>query len=195
MDVTVFLQPKVDLEHITKILDELGHEGRTHTTRTWGRHQMERIWEAAKGYRAIDLDHFVPPSIGRKVEVIHELKNSLPLFSVSQKRFCRPPEGEGEDVLWGYNHASSNTFTGPGYFLTRKSDVEGEVAIDYRTLPKGRVDTWPEIVPNEARLGRFVYAGMVDHVRGISNHVCIGRAEKGGAPMDAWFVLCRKDPN
>ncbi len=191
MDLGVFLEPKLDLERITKTLDELGHEGRVHTTRTWHRHQMERIFEAAKGYRPIDLEHFVPSSVGRKVEVIHELKNSLPFFSVSQKRFCRPDEGD--DELWGYNHASSNPFTGPGYFVTKKSETEGEVVVDYRTLPKGRVASWPEIVPNEGRLGRFVYAGMVDHIRGISSHVCIGRAQKGPAPMDAWFVLCRKD--
>lgn len=195
MDVTVFLEPKVDLERITKVLDELGHEGRTHTTRTWGRHQMERIWTAAQGYKAIDLDHFVPASVGRKVEVVHELKNSLPLFSVSQKRFCRPGDGEGDGELWGYNHASSNPFTGPGYFITRVSETPGEIVFDYRTLPKGKVESWPPILPNEARLGRFVYAGMIDHVRGISSHVCIGRAQKGPEPMDAWFVLCRKDSN
>ena len=195
MDVTVLLEPKTDLPRLTKVLDDLGHEGRTHTTRTWGHRQMALLWEAAKGYLPITLDHFVPASVGPMVEVIHELKNSLPLFTISQKRFCRPNPDAATDELWGYNHASSNPFTGPGYFITRKSDVEGEVLFDYRTLPKGRVESWPAIVPNEGRLGRFVYAGMIDHVRGLSSHVCIGRAQKGAAPMDAWFVLCRKDPN
>ena len=51
----------------------------------------------------------------------------------------------------------------------------------------------PDIVPNEARLGRFVYAGMKDYMRRVSEHVSIGRAYKGGKPMNAWFVLCRED--
>ncbi len=54
--------------------------------------------------------------------------------------------------------------------------------------------TWPEIVPNSARLGRFVYYGMVDVMRGISTHVSIGRARKKSGWMDAWFVLVREDP-
>jgi hypothetical protein len=198
MDVDVLIEPRVDLERLTKVLDDLGHPGRTHTIRTWHRRQMERIWDAAAGYRPLTLEHFVPSGVGPKVEVIHELKNSLPLFSVSQKRFCSPePEGSSESgkELWGYNHTSTNAFTGPGYFVVRASDTAGEVIFDYRQLPKGRVESWPAIVPNEARLGRFVYAGMVDYVRGISNHVCIGRAERGGKLMNAWFVLCRKDPN
>jgi hypothetical protein len=194
MDVSVLIEPKMDLERIARVLDEMGHPGRVHTTRTWGRRQMARIWDAAQGFRPITLEHFVPASIGPMVEVIHELKNSLPLFSVSQKRFCRPEDPEPKE-LWGYIHASTNGLTGPGYFVVRQSETEGEVVIDYKTLPKGRPESWPAIVPNEARLGRFVYAGMVDHMRGISNHVVIGRAQKGLEPMDAWFVLCRKDAN
>ena len=71
--------------------------------------------------------------------------------------------------------------------------TEGEIDIDYRTLPPGRCPSWPEILPNSARLGRFVWVGMVDRMRGISNNVSIGRAYKGGRAMDAWFVLVRRD--
>jgi hypothetical protein len=193
MELNVLIEPKVDIERLSKVLDEMGHPGRVHTTRTWHRKQMELLWEAAKGFHPIGLDHFVPPSVGPKVEVIHALKNSLPMFTVSQKRFCKPdPEAK---ELWGYNQTSTNAFTGPGYFVVRPSEVEGEIVFDYKTLPKGRVDSWPAIVPNEERLGRFVYAGMIDYVRGISSHVCIGRAERGGELADMWFVLCRKDPD
>jgi hypothetical protein len=191
MDVNVLLEPKIDVERLTRVLDELGHPGRVHTIRTWGRHQMAKIWDAVKGYRSIALDHFVPPSVGPLVEVIHELKNSLPLFTVSQKRFCRPPDAEAKE-LWGYNHTPTNGFTGPGYFVARPSENEGEVVFDYTTLPTARPDSWPAIVPNEARLGRFVYAGAIDDVRGLSNHVSIGHLRKGA---DVWFVICRKDPD
>ncbi len=193
MDLNVLLEPKVDLERLTKVLDELGHEGRTHTIRTWGRHQIELLWEATKSYRPITLDHFVRPSVGPKVEVVHELKNSLAMFNVGQKRFCRPDDGEGE--LWGYNEQPMRALTGPGYFVARPSEVPGEVLIDCTTLPKGRVESWPAIVPNTNKLGRFVFAGIVDHIRGVSQHVSIGRAHRNGTPTDTWFVLNRKDPN
>jgi hypothetical protein len=194
MDLNVLIENEIDIARITRVLDEMGHPGRVHTTRTWGRRQMAKLWEAAKGHHALPLAHFVPPGVGPLVEVVHELKNSLPMFTINQKRFCRPDDPELKE-LWGYNHTSTNGFTGPGYFVVRSSATEGEIVFDYKTLPRGRVESWPAIVPNEARLGRFVYAGMIDHMRGISNHVCIGRAERGGDLLDVWFVLCRKDPD
>ena len=36
-----------------------------------------------------------------------------------------------------------------------------------------------------------VYGGTQDVLRGVSEHVAVGRAFKGGKPMDNWFVLCR----
>jgi hypothetical protein len=70
------------------------------------------------------------------------------------------------------------------------------VDIDYTMAPQpqDKPDTWPEIVPNSERLGRFVYEGMVDVMRGISSHVSIGRARRKEAWMDAWFLLVREDP-
>ena len=193
MDLTVLIEPKLDLPRLSQVLDEMGHLGRVHTIRGWGRKKQAKIFEAADGFKKIGLEEFVPASVGPLVEVIHDLHNTLPLFSDSQKRFCKPEvEGEPEE-LWGYNHQAASVFTGPGYFVTRLSEKEGEVVFDYRTLPSGRVASWPEIVPNAARLGRLVYAGMLDHVRGISTHVSIGRPEKRGQPMDTWFVLCRRD--
>ena len=44
-----------------------------------------------------------------------------------------------------------------------------------------------------ARLSRFVYYRTQDVLRGVSRHVTVGRATKGGKPMSAWFVLCRDD--
>lgn len=34
MDVTILLEPKINLERLTEVLDGLGHEGRVHTIRT-----------------------------------------------------------------------------------------------------------------------------------------------------------------
>ena len=197
MDLTVLIDPKLDLPRLSQVLDEMGHAGRVHTIRGWGKQKQAKIFEAASGFKKIGLDHFVPASVGPLVEVVHELHNTLPLFSNSQKRFCKPGgrEGEGQpNELWGYNHQSISGVIGPGYFLTRPSETDGEVVFDYRQVPPDRVPSWPPILSNTERLGRFVYAGMMDYVRGISNHISIGRAEKGRKMLDAWFVLCRQDP-
>jgi hypothetical protein len=48
------------------------------------------------------------------------------------------------------------------------------------------------MLPNDARLSRLVFNGTQDVLRGISKHVCIGRASRGGKWMDNWFVLVRR---
>jgi hypothetical protein len=138
----------------------------------------------------VDLEFMVPASCGTLSEVIHEGHNSLPMFSYFQKRFCRT-EGDA-NTLAGYNEQGMRWATGPGYFQAR---VEGdEVAIDYRELPTERCETWPEIMPQTARLGRLVYADMVDMIRRVSNHVTVGRAIRKGKETENYFLLCRQDP-
>ena len=195
MDVSVLLDPTIDLPRLAEILDGLGHEGRVHASRSWNKARQRAIYEAAKG-QPIDLDFFVPPSVGPLVEVIHDLHNTLPVFSNSQKRFCKL---DGESFqLGGYNHASTNSFTGPGYFVVRMADAkdgpehEGEVAIDYNDLPKHKPASWPDIAPNEGLIGGLVYGRMIDFMHKVSTHVAIGRAHKGKA-MNEYFTLVRKD--
>lgn len=189
MDLSVLLDP-LDLPRLSSVLDELGHLGRVDTIRNWDRDVMAKLYEAVKGYRKVTLDDYVPPGTSALQQVIHHGKNSLPAFTLFQKRFCKP--AEGSDKLYGYNHQTMAPFTGPGYYV---SYVEGdEVFIDYTQIPPAKPEAWPPIVQNEARLGRFVYSGMIDIMRGISTHVSIGRAKKKGEMMDAWFVLCREDP-
>jgi hypothetical protein len=198
MDLQVLLEPTVNLSRLAEVLDGLGHPGRLATIRGWEKSQQAKLFDAALGHHPLTLEHFVPASIGPLTEVIHHGKNSLPVFSHFQKRFMRP-EGASERVteLYGFNRQSNEGFTGPGYFVVHtawaEGQVEGEVAIDYRTLPTGKAGSWPEILPNTARLGRFVYAGMVDVMRGVSKNVSIGRAWKHGKYMDAWFALVRED--
>src|SRR5687768_8133900 len=138
MDVTTFLEPKLDLDRIAEILDGLGHDGRVHTIRTWTKHHKADIFEAAKGKRPLDLDFLVPSSVASLVEVIHQGHNTLPLFCHFQKRFVKC---EGEELpLYGYNHQSMMGFTGPGYFGASKGEGEheGELVIDYTKIPKSK---------------------------------------------------------
>jgi hypothetical protein len=187
------IEDEVDLPRLREVLDGLGHIGRVETIRHWSRGVQAKLYEAAKGFMPVALDYFVPAGTEPLVEIIHHGKNSLPAFTHFQKRFCRPKEGED---LWGYNHNDEpvNTSVGPGYFVVHAAPDEGEIDIDYTKLPTAKPAAWPEIIPNSARLGRFVYSGLVDRMRGISTHVSIGRGYRNGDIMDAWFVLCREDP-
>lgn len=189
MDLTVLLEPKLDLPRLAQVLDGMGHEGRLHTVRGWGKHRQAELFAAAKGHRPLTLTDYVPADVPDLTEVIHDGKNTLPLFTHFQKRFCRPAGEEG--VLYGYNEGSTRVFTGPGYYVA--SEKDGELVIDYRKVPPAKAPSWPEILPNSKKLGFLVYEGMVDYMRGLSSHVSIGRAEKGGKLIDAYFVLVRQD--
>ena len=192
MDVSVLLEPTIDLKRLAEVLDGLGHEGRVHTIHGWTKKRQAALFEAAKGYRPLDLDFLVPASIGPLVEVIHDGKNTLPAFTHFQKRFAKLDNDDF--TIGGYNHQTLSPLTGPGYFVVTRGegDHEGELAIDYTKVPKHKPASWPGVANNEGGIGSLVYGGMVDYLRGISAHVSIGRAYKGKA-MDAWFALVRKD--
>jgi hypothetical protein len=201
LDVLLEKDKDIDLPRLAEVLDGLGHVGRVDTIRHWSGNVQARLFEAAKGFKPLTMDDFVPSSIEPMVEVIHHGKNSLPAFTHFEKRFCKPkPAAEGAEApkeIWGYNEGFTRPFTGPGYFVLHepegRDDSAGELDIDYRRTPPSKPESWPTILSNKARLGIFVWNGMVDVMRGISSHVTIGRAIRGGRYVDAWFVLCRED--
>lgn len=202
MDLSVLLDP-LDLPRLTQVLDELGHLGRVDTVRGWDGATMALLYEAIKGYQPLTLDYFVPAEMPPLTEVIHHGKNSLPAFTLFQKRFCKP-SGDEKGKLWGYNHnpAFVTWFAGAGYYVAHDWEP-GEICVDYTLVPPGKPESWPGAVEkNERGLGpRAVYGNMVDIMRGLSKNVSIGRARRckeSGKPessewMDAWFVLCRED--
>ncbi|MCB0221159.1 MAG: hypothetical protein KDH09_15785 [Chrysiogenetes bacterium] len=153
--------------------------------------EQAALFDAVRDERPVKLEDIVPEECAPMKEVIHYGRNTLPMFSYFQKRFCRPDE-EGLRELWGYNHQLLSPVTGPGYFVTRNCD-DGEVLVDYLCVPPRHPAGWPEILPNSARLSRFIYYNTRDYLRGVSAHVTIGRATRKGKPMDNWFVLCRED--
>lgn len=193
MDVTVLLEPKIDLERLAEVLDGLGHEGRVHATRTWTRKQKKALFEAAKGFKPIDIDFIVPSSVGNLVEVVHVGHNTTGVFPHFEKHFVRL-DGE-DDPIAGYNEQSMMRFSGPGYFVARKGDGEheGEVVFDYTKVPKTKPAGWPDIEKNDGLISGMVNGGMVDYVRALSTHVSIGVAFKNGKHRGFWFSLVRKD--
>lgn len=193
MDLKSLIETHLDVERLAKDLDEVGHWARVWSVGQWTRQDMATLWEAVKSFRPISLDDFVPASVPPLVEVIHQGKNSLPAFTHFQKRFCRPAHPADGASLVGYNVQSFSALTGPGYYVAHASADPGEVEIDYTKTPREKPAGWPDVVPNRERLGRFVYHGLVDVMRGVSTHVTIGRNRKRGRWVDTWFVLVRDD--
>ncbi len=183
----------LDLDALAARLDGLDPAGRLREVRSLGRRDQARLFEACKGGRPLALEHLVPEGRPPMVGVVHEGKNSLPFFSHFAKVFCRP-DGEEADsgVVWGYNRSGAflESVVGPGYFVARPWS-DGELLVDYLREPPRKAAGWPAIIPNSARLSRVVYYRTQDILRGVSEHVVIGRATRDGRPMDAGFMLCR----
>ena len=175
---------------LEQYLDELPPAQRRSEALMLGPKEQAALFDAVRDQREVRLEDIVPEGSAALEEVIHHGRNTLPMFSYFQKRFCLPDE-EGLGELWGYNHQTLSPVTGPGYFVTRDAD-DGEVLVDYLCVPPRRPGNWPEILPNSAKLSRFIYYNTRDYLRGVSKHVTIGRATRLGKPMDNWFVLCRE---
>jgi hypothetical protein len=183
-----------DMGAVASHLDNLDSGERVAEIRTLGRAHLARLFEAARGHKSISLDDIVSSDHGTMEDQLHHGKNSLPAFNHFAKVFVRPGAEYGAE-LWGYNRAGTfvETVVGPGYFVAYPREEAGEVLVDYLRVPPERPDHWPPILPNSARLSKVVYNGTQDVLRGVSKHVTIGRATKGGKPMSAWFVLCRDE--
>ncbi len=180
---------------IARFLDDLSHAERVEAIRAMGRGEQRTLNEAVDGFGSIRLSGLVVPSVDDLVEVRHFGKNSLPMFTHFEKRFCRPRDADRDrpTELYGYNHQALSGVTGPGYFVAREDPNRAEVFIDYRELPVESPPAWPRIHNNEAGLGRFVYGFMVDTLRRVSEHVTIGSAARHGKELGSWFLLCREE--
>jgi hypothetical protein len=191
-----FFSGGVDLPGLARHFDGLGDAARAAATVSMTARQQARLYEAAQGFRALTLEHFVPKGVAPLTQVVHAGKNSIPVVSRFEKRFCLP--ASEADRLWGYNEnpRAIRAATGPGYFVCYAIDA-GQVLIDYTQVPTdkppGKPDRWPDVRPNSAGLSRFIYNRTKDTMRGVSDHVSIGRAARDGKAMDNWFVLCRRE--
>jgi hypothetical protein len=183
-----FLSDKaVDLTALTIFLDADQH---IRHIRSLTRAEQVLLFEAAANVRALKLTDLVPEGTPLLHEVIYQERNSFPIMRFFEKRFCLLRMHT--DELWGYNKHILKPLIGPGYFIARQHSTF-EVMIDYTEVPPSKPPAWLRILPNLARLGRFVHEGLRDIVRGVSKHVSIGRATREGQPGDNWFVLCRDE--
>lgn len=181
---------RLDMPALSLWLNGLSHAERLAAVRALSGKDQKRLFEAAGGFKPLTLKDLVPEDRGALEPVIHHGKNSLPLFSDFQKRFCRA--GAGAHELWGYNEQAMRWATGPGYFVTTEGP-DGELLVDYTKTPGGKAAGWPDIKSNRRGISFFVFNNLLDRLRGVSKHVTIGIATKGGKPMGQYFVLCRED--
>ena len=179
---------------IARVLDESNHESRVSAIRSLGRAQQSALWRASEGFAELGLLDLVPADTPTDGTVRHYGKNTLPLFSHFEKRFCRQAgcAADAPDELVGFNFQSMTPITGPGYFVAVPSEKAGEVLVDYRRVPTSHPADWPDVKPNDRGLSRFVYGFMVDTLRRVSEHVTIGSAARNGVDLGSWFVLCRE---
>lgn len=176
---------------IASFLDELPDAERLEQTLALNSEEQARLFEIVAGARRFTLEDLAPENSPPLAGVRHEGKNSMLLFTRFAKIFAMPDEPTAQPERWGYNEGSSlvKTAVGPGYFVAVQQG--DEVLVDYTLVPKKPLAGAPEILPNDARLSRFVFNQTKDVVRGVSKHVSIGRASRGTRQLDNWFVLCR----
>lgn len=188
------LKPEqIDIELFGRELNAMTHVERVRSVNAISGSQQARLWGAAVG-RVSKLTDIVPSFIPEDTEVIHEGKNSLPVFTKFQKRFIRPTEDNS--VLYGYNEGLTRPFIGPGYFVAEFFEPRGEVGVNYyKVPPQGSrlARGWPQIKRNEDGFQQLVYSKMIDYLRKISSHVTIGRAYKHGQKTPNYFLLSRMD--
>ena len=184
--------PSLDIDALCAALNAIeSDEARVSAVRSIGGRDQARIWAAAVG-RSTALTDIVPADREPASEVIHAGKNSLPVFTHFEKRFCRV--SDNDEVLYGYNEGATRPLIGPGCFVAHHFADRDEVGVDYYQVPPDDAVLpagWPRPVPNEKGIQMLVYAKMVDYLRKVSDHVTIGRAVKKGKETGNYFLLCR----
>jgi len=185
---------RVEPREIARFLDGLAHVERVEAVRSLGRSEQRGLYAAVDGFLPLRLADLVPPSTADLAPVRHHGRNTLPVFTLFEKRFCRPrgQDREKPGELWGYNFQTFSFATGPGYFIAREDPSRPEVLVDYNQVPAGHPEGWPEVRRNEVGLSRFVYGHMIDTLRRVSEHVTIGSAARKGRELGSWFVLARQ---
>ena len=175
-------------------LDNQTSELRLQAIQSLSKADQRLLFEKCVDTEPLTLDYFCAET---NVEVIHDGKNSLPAFTLFQKRFVRIEDGR----VIGYNHASTMGLIGPGYFVLKETAnnpdwmQHGSVVVDYYEVLDANTSVpshWPKIKGNHQGLQMFVYNKMHDFMRRVSKHVSIGSAFKKGSSIDSYFLLCRQ---
>lgn len=189
----VFPKSNVGVSELEDRLNSMTHQERVNWIQDQNLIAQLRLWELAAG-RGVELNHLVPEDFPPGLEVVHEGKNTLPVFSAFEKRFVR--DTQNSSIIYGYNEGFTRSIIGPGYFVAEYDEKRAEVGVNYYRVPPANTELptgWPVVQTNEEGLQKFVFSTMVDYLRRLSDHVCIGRAYKANKETHNYFLLVRRD--
>ena len=182
------LRARASAKDIERHLDALSPAARLQEVLAITGKGVKHLYNAVADAPSVTLEEIVPANAGTAT-VIFEGRNSLPLFTRFQKRFARV----GDGTIVGYNHQTMSFVTGPGYFVVRAPDGEGEhgkeLLFDYTGSPPSEPSGWPAFRANDRGLSRAVYMNMKDYVRRVARGVIVGKAYKLGVDQKAYFSL------
>ncbi len=185
---------QVSAKALAAHLDALTAPQRLAETLALDSRRQAKLFEVVQGARSFTLDDLSPSSGTPLSGVTHEGRNSMLAFTRFAKIFAVPDDATlADSQRWGFNKTSGlvTTTVGPGYFVAEQQG--SEVLVDYTRLPSQPLKGAPALLPNASRLSFFVYNRTRDLVRGVSQHVSVGRAWRGARRLDNWFVLCRTE--
>ena len=167
----------MDFKSFSQTLDKMTHDERVHATRSLPRADLAVLFAQAEGAR-----HLEPGSFWHGDTTHHIGTNNMPMARAFEKPIFRV-----QGQLAGRNVQPWAWLTGPGYFTVhRDQDCAGQVIFNYINVPPG--------APSNARgMSYFVFRGLTDVMRGVSEHVTVGRAFRHGKPLPNYFVLVRRD--
>jgi len=180
------------VEEIGARLDALTHRERLAVTRSISGVTQALLWQMAEG-TTVTLGDIVPRGEPRLSQVVHFGQNSLPAFSTFEKRFCRPPAGCNDDLLYGYSEGMIRPLIGPGYFVVRETpnSPRGRVVLDSYGTPAEKPAEWPEIQSTDHGFPAVVFGYQQDFLRKVSSHVLVGRVWKFHKRTNVFYLLCR----
>ncbi len=153
-----------------------------------GSKEQQQLYALAKDAEVIALEQLVPQGQLNQAEVF-EGRNSLPLYSRFQKRFFRQSDGR----IFGNNTSPTEWLIGPGYFevLPSTDQSRGALLIDYSYYPKQGLADWRPVVDNRKGASRFVYGGLQDYCRKVTDDLYICWVFRDGKDQGKTFVLAR----
>lgn len=176
---------------LAAFLDGLPEPARVAASRSLDRGLQRKLYRAVAGFLPLRLWDMVPAATAELTAVRHYGRNTLPVFTLFEKRFYAYTR-DGVRSVGGANFQSIQWLTGPGYFVVREDGARGELLVDYNHVPTIAPDGFMRIVENRANRSGLVYGSMIDTLRRVSEHVTIGSAAKNGKDIGSYFTLCRE---